>query len=160
MLYGLIGLASLAFKINCGPEMPNADVYSPKYGIAVELNRFNPDLDLLDMKYEATAKCLGYNEEKTYGRADGFIVEIKGTDGFWCGKELSPKTGRCNGEYDPDRRLIKVNENLDALSHELVHHLTGKGEGTRILTECGDDIDGMFNKSRDASDLSKQSRCF
>jgi len=99
-------MAAAAF--GCGAEPPKANAHSPKYHIGVATHKYNPDLNFLDLKYEATTQCLGYIEERAYNWADTFVVEIKGTEGFWCGKKLSPRTGRCNGLYDIDTNTIIV----------------------------------------------------
>lgn len=123
-----VGIASLA--IGCGSaEMPTPEVYSP-YGIGVILNGYTPDLDKLDRKYMAVVECLGHDSLYAERHKDTFVVKIAGKDdeqghGFYCG-DSSP-TGRCNGLYDSETNLIKVNETLAALTHELAHHLTGNG---------------------------------
>ena len=57
--------------------------------------------------------------------------------GFKCN---SSPTGRCNGQYTPELRLIQVLDSLSAFNHELVHHLTGADEGDEVLLICGDGI--------------------
>ena len=127
----LFSLAVLAGTLNCSQIE-----YTPK-GIMVLKDGYNPDMEMIDTKYEKVEDCVRKNNLEIKRDKDSLLVHIvTDQDAFPC---RVSRTGYCAGLLNAGH--IDVTESLSALAHESAHYITRLPEHQGIIHECGYLID-------------------
>ena len=139
-------LLSLVGVLNCS----DLD-YSPG-GIAVNKNGYSPNMEMIDVKYDAVEHCLREKEILILnGKEDAVVYIITNNDtikpcpdpavdfcyGYYC---LELYSVGCNNVGD-----VVIPENLRKLGHEFVHHQRKNGDHDSILSICGMKVDNNIN---------------
>ncbi|MDP3733704.1 MAG: hypothetical protein Q8R37_00600 [Nanoarchaeota archaeon] len=135
-------LLSLISMLNCS----NLD-YTPG-GIAVNKNGYHPNMDMIDVKYDAVEHCLRENEIPILNGKEDIVVYIE-TDQ----EDIIPCPNKeydvCQGYYClafcEEIGRIGIPENLRYLSHELSHHLRRSEVHDTITKTCGTSLDYKIN---------------